>query len=111
MHAVEVGDIEVIDMWEEGDGMQDLTFIKRNVEKVLRELLSDERLAGHQHFGFKMRTDSTGERILGGHANESVKFQIAQLFVGPDKVPISIVIYIDATFIKMHIPIRTISSK
>ena len=30
MKAVEEGDIEIIDMWEEGDGDQDVTFVKRN---------------------------------------------------------------------------------
>ncbi len=33
MRAVEDGDIEVIDMWEEGDGLQDNTFVKRKVSK------------------------------------------------------------------------------
>ena len=28
MHAVEEGDIEIIDMWEEGDGDQDVTQTK-----------------------------------------------------------------------------------
>ena len=28
MHAVEEGDIEIIEMWEEGDGDQDVTFVK-----------------------------------------------------------------------------------
>ena len=28
MKAVEEGDIEIIDMWEEGDGDQDVTFVK-----------------------------------------------------------------------------------
>ena len=36
MHAVEEGDIEIIDMWEEGDGDQDVTFVQRKLEKVLR---------------------------------------------------------------------------
>ena len=40
---------EVIDLWEEGDGLQDNTFVKRKVSKVLIELLSDERMAGRQH--------------------------------------------------------------
>ena len=39
MPAVEEGDIEIIDMWEEGDGDQDVTFVKRKLEKVLRELM------------------------------------------------------------------------
>jgi hypothetical protein len=60
MRAVEQGDIEVIDMWEEGDGPQD----KRKVAKVLRELLSDERMVGQQHFGFKLSTDANGERVM-----------------------------------------------
>ena len=48
MQAVEDGDIEVIDMWEEGDGIQDVSFVKRKVAKVLMELLSDERMAARQ---------------------------------------------------------------
>jgi hypothetical protein len=34
MQTVEDSDIEVIDMWEEGDGLQDVTFLKRKVAKV-----------------------------------------------------------------------------
>ena len=33
MQAVEEGDIEIIDMWEEGDGDQDARFVKRKLEK------------------------------------------------------------------------------
>ncbi len=51
MRAVEDGDIEVIDMWEEGDGLQDNTFVKRTVSKVLMDLFSDERMAGRQTLG------------------------------------------------------------
>ena len=60
MHAVEEGDIEIIDMWEEGDGDQDVTFVKRKLEKVLRELMTDPRLAGHQHYGFKLQANPRG---------------------------------------------------
>ena len=35
MLAVEDGDIEVIDVWEEIDGIQDVSFVKRKVAKVL----------------------------------------------------------------------------
>ena len=102
MQAVEDGDIEVIDMWEEGDGLQDVSFVKRKVAKVLMELLSDERMAGRQHFGFnlKLSTNADGDRVLGGDANGSISFELAQIRVGPGTVPISIVIYIDATYIK-----------
>ena len=111
MRAVEDGDIEVIDMWEEGDGLQDNTFVKRKVSKVLMELLSDERMAGRQHFGFKLSTDAKGDRVFGGDANGSVSFELAQLSVRPGTVPISIVLYIDATYIKHGIPIRPIYSE
>jgi polyhydroxyalkanoate synthesis regulator phasin len=40
MRAVEDGDIEVIDVWEEGDGIQDVSFVKRKVAKVLMVLLA-----------------------------------------------------------------------
>ncbi len=42
MRAVEDGNIEIIDMWEEGDGDQDVTFVKRKLEKILLELMADE---------------------------------------------------------------------
>lgn len=108
MRAVEEGEMDILDMWQDGDGEQDVRFFKRRVEIVLRELLADERLEGCQHFAFKEYKNPKGERILGGHANGSITFQLAQLRVGPGKVPISIVLYIDATFIKRGIPIRPI---
>jgi hypothetical protein len=74
------------------------------VEDVLLELVADERLEGCQHFAFKEYKNANGDRILGGHANGSVSsYQIAQARVGPEKVPISIVLYIDATFLKRWI--------
>lgn len=103
MRAV-ADELDIHDMWREGDGEQDVRFFKRKLEAVLRELLADERLAGCQ----QLYKNAKGERILGGHANGSVSFQIAQTRVGPGKVPISIVLYIDATFLKRGIPIRPI---
>jgi hypothetical protein len=64
MRAVEDSDIEVIDMWEEGDGPQDNAFVKRKESKVLLELLSDERMVGRQHFGFKLSTDAKRDRVM-----------------------------------------------
>ena len=59
MHAVEEGDIEIIDMWEEGDGDQDVTFVKRKLEKVLRELMGSScRLTlGENGYMHVKRTD------------------------------------------------------
>jgi hypothetical protein len=105
------GEMDVLDMWQEGDGVQDVRFFKRKVEVVLRELIADARLEGCQHFAFKEYKNANGDRILGGHANGSVSFQVAQARVGPGKVPISIVLYIDATFLKRGIPIRPIYCK
>jgi hypothetical protein len=55
-------------MWEEGNA-----FVtgKRKVAKVLTdsEHLSDERMAGRQHFVFKLSTDVNGKRVLGSDAN------------------------------------------
>ena len=79
--------------------------------KVLRELLADVRLAGRQHFAFKEYKNARGDRILACDANGSLTFQVAQIDVGPGKVPISIVLYIDGTFIERGIPIRPIYCK
>ena len=111
MGAVEEGDLQVIDLKEDGDGEQDVRLFKRPTGKVLRELLGDPRLAGCQHFAFKEYKDANGARIVGGHANGSVSFQLAQLRVGKDTVPISIVLYIDGSFIKRGILISPVYSK
>ena len=108
MDCITHGNIEVIDLWEEGDGAQEVMLYKRPVLKVLRELIADERLAGRQHFVFVLYKDENGERILACEANGSVTFQMAQERIGPGKVPISIVLYIDGTFIKRGIPVRPV---
>ena len=53
MKAVADGDVEIHDLWKEGDGHQEIKLCTRDVEKVLLELLGDIRLAGNQHFEFK----------------------------------------------------------
>ena len=77
----------------------------------VQPLLSDERMAGRQHYGFKLSTNADRDKVLGGDANGSVSFELAQIRVGPGTVPISIIIYIDATYIKHGIPIRPIYSE
>ncbi len=98
LRAIEDGDIEVLDLWEEGDGLQDNTFVKRKASKVLMELISHERMAGRQHFGYQLSKDAMGNRVLGDDANGSVSFELAQIAVGPDRVPTSIVRYIDGKY-------------
>ena len=59
--------------------------------------------AGHQHFSFYKYRDR-GNRIFAGHANGSIPFQLAQMRIGPNKVPVSIVVRDDSTFLKKGIP-------
>jgi hypothetical protein len=65
------------------DGDQDLTLWLRSLEDVLREVLGDARMAGHQHFSFEMQINDDGEREFGA-SNSAVSFQIAQVRSGPD---------------------------
>jgi hypothetical protein len=90
------------------DGDQDLTLWIRSLEEVLREVLGDQRMAGHQHFSFEMvENEETGEREFGA-SNSAVSFQLAQVRFGPNCVPVSLVIYIDGSFIKHGIPVKPI---
>jgi hypothetical protein len=111
--SIDSCDVQIIDMHAEGDGEQVLELFKRPVEKVLRELMADMRLAGCQHFGFQEYKDPRGNRLFAGHSNASgsVSFQLAQLKVGEGKVPVSIVLYIDGTYLKKGIPIRPVYRK
>jgi hypothetical protein len=74
----------------------------------MRELIADPRMAGHQHLGFNLQCNSKGELIYACEANGSVTFQLAQLSMGPDTVPMALVAYIDGTFMKRGIGIRPI---
>ncbi len=89
------------------DGDQDLTLWLRSLEDVLREVLGDDRNSGHQQFSFEMQTNDDGEREFGA-SNSAVSFQIAQVRCGPDCVPVSLVIYIDGSFIKHRLPVKPI---
>ncbi len=87
----------VIDLWEEGDsdGLQDYTFVKLEMSKALVELLSDERIARHQHLGFKLSSDVKGGGVIPRCIERWWKW-IAELWtgpvhVGPGTVPISII--------------------
>jgi hypothetical protein len=128
--AIDSGDLQVIYMHKDGDGPQVLELFARPVEKVLRELIGDLRLAGHQHFAFHEYKDPGdlrlaghqhfafheykdphGNRLFAGDANGSVSFQLAQVKIGNDKVPVFIMLYIGGTFLKKGIPIRPVYSE
>ena len=92
MCAVADGEMDIHDIWQEGDGQQDFRFFKRKVEVVLLELVAGEQLLWQpescQHYVFKEYKNANGDRILGWHTNGSVQvsFQIAQARVGLGKV-------------------------
>ena len=109
--SIDRGDVQIINMHTEGGGEQVLDLFKRPVEKVLRELMADMRLAGCQHFAFHEYKDPRGNRLFAGHSNGSVSFQLAQIHVGEGRVPVSIVLYIDGTYLKKGIPIRPVYLK
>ena len=57
--------MNILDMWQEGDGQQDVRFFERGVEVVLLELLADERLKDSQFYAFKEYKNANGDRICG----------------------------------------------
>ncbi len=57
-------EFEIISMHQEGNGAQNLEFLKRPAEKVLHELFRDIWLAGCQHFGFKEYLDPHVNRLF-----------------------------------------------
>jgi hypothetical protein len=75
------GDLQVINMhWHnDGDGPQIWELFTRPAEKVLRELIGDLRLAGHQHIEFHEYKDPHGNRPFASDANGSVSFQLARI--------------------------------
>ncbi len=77
---------------------------------MLRELIGDLRLASHQHFAFHKYKDPHGNRLFAGDANGSVS-SVGPNQIRPDKVPVSIVLYTDGTFLKKGIPIRPVYSE
>ena len=89
-NSIDSGDLEIINMHQEGDGAQKLELFKRPAEKVLQKLISDIRLAGCQHFAFKEYLDPHGNRLFAGHSNGSVSFQPTQLRICEEKFPLSL---------------------
>ncbi len=73
-------------------------------------MLGDEIMAGHQHFGFEMSETEDGKREFGA-SNGAVSFQINQIRCGNEIAPVSLVIYIDGSFIKNGIPVKPIYGK
>ena len=97
--SINRGDVEIINMHTE--------LFMRPVEKVLRELMADIRLAGCQHLHFTSTRTSVATDVLQGTPTDQY-LSISQIQVGEGTVPVSIVLYIDGTYLKKGIPIRPV---
>ena len=89
---------------------EELLYWTRNLDDVVAELLSDPRFDGHQHFRFELHTNEAGERVF-GEANGCFSFQIQAHRIGMGTVPVSIVIFIDATFMRHKVYVRPVYGK
>ena len=65
-------------------------------------------MACDQHFSFEMIVnEDSGEREF-GRSNSAGLFQLTSVRAGPDCVPVSLVVYVDSSFIKHWIPVKPI---
>ncbi len=78
-------------------------------EKVIPEA-DEEILLAFSPSEMKLYRIEEGERQFGA-SNGAVSFQLAQVRCGPDCVPVSLVIYIDGSFIKHGIPVNSMYGK
>lgn len=97
-------------MKKDGDGDSELKFFLLPLKAVYEDLFSDERLKGHQFYQFQEYFDHRGVRVF-GEPNGSLSFQAAAARIGPEKMPLSIVIYIDGTLVLQHVDVRVIYGK
>jgi hypothetical protein len=66
-------------------------------------------MAGDQDLSFEMLTNEDGKREFGAsNGGVTVSFQIAQLRCGPDCITVSLVIYLNGSFVKHEIPVKSI---
>ena len=97
-------------MLEPGDGDEQLVFLLLDLESVVQDLLCDERQAGHQHFQFQKYMDSRGIRVF-SEGNGSLSYQAAAAKIGPNKVPLSVVLYLDGTYVLQNVDVRVLYRK
>ena len=102
--------VQEFDMLEEGDGDEQLVFLLLDLGSVVQDLLCDERLEGHQYFQFKEYFDSRGVRVC-SEGNGSLTFQAAAAKIGPDKAALSLVLYLDGTYVLSNVDVRVLYCK
>jgi hypothetical protein len=108
--CAQTGEVYSVDVRIDGDGDPEVLFWTRRPEDVIREIMADTRFDGHQALGFELYTNENGDRVF-GESNGSLSFQMHAAEIGPDTVPVSIVLYVDGTWQKTHLTTRCIYSK
>lgn len=100
--AIKTGRLRSINLRESDcDGDQDLNMVTRCPEYVVREIMGDPRLKGHQHYCFKM-VKKDGMRVF-GETNTALIFEQNQIIAGDGVCPIGVCLYIDNTWGKVII--------
>ena len=95
------GSTQVFDIWREGDGKQELKLYLRRLVPMMEDLTADERFASHQHLSFERRKHN-GSRVFGA-ANGSLWLQINEERVGPNRVLLGLMMFINESYNKMSI--------
>ena len=67
-------------LWQDGDGDQQLKFFLADIEWTLQDLVADPTMKGFQKFGFKEVVDKNGFRVF-GESWTSLKFQAASAVI------------------------------
>ena len=74
------------------------------VEDIVRDIFADKLSEGKQIYAFKANVGPDGQRRF-TDASACLAFEHAANEIGQGVVPFSLVLYIDGTFMKQHIPI------
>ena len=78
--------------------------------EILQELISDPRAIGHQYYEYKEYYDEHGSREF-YHANGTLSFQAAKERTAAGAEPLSIIVFVDASFNKKHVQFRPLLGK
>jgi hypothetical protein len=81
-----------------------------DIKGVMQDLVGEESLDGHFFYQFQEQKDKRGVRVC-GEGNGSLSFQAAAAAIGPGKVLLSLVLYLDGTYCLNNIEARVLYSK
>ena len=92
------------------DGDQEVTFLLRGIEGLVRELTFDTRMKGELHLNFREYRNSNGDRVF-YHPNGTLTFQELARRAGLDVVPIGIKLFSDGTHGQSNVQYHPMYSK